>query len=365
MDHSTAPSYVGPDRPTTPPRDVSRHGAALVLIAAVLWGTTGATQVLAPPEASALTIATARLCAGGLILLAWALVHSGPGRMAACWTRSTWAFTVVGIGSVTAYQALFFSAVRSTGVATGTLVAIGCAPLITGLLGLAIKERLSRTWAMATAITIAGLALLIIPGGAVQVRLSGMVYALAAAAAYSTYTVAGRMLLSRNVNGQVVVGTFFGFACLPIVVVTAGGDFSWLAAWNGIGVALWLGLGATAVPYLLWIRGLKTTTVSSATAIGLAEPLMASALGIFVLGEEATLWTLAGMAAIVAGLALVGRDGAATRNRRRVSKWRRRQWHRQELRSGSPAPGRQGLPDGARPEPAPATRTDPSPAHRD
>ena len=68
--------------------------------------------------------------------------------MAACWTRSTWALTVVGIGSVAAYQALFFSAgVRSTGVATGTLIAIGCAPLITGLLGLAIKERLTRLWA--------------------------------------------------------------------------------------------------------------------------------------------------------------------------------------------------------------------------
>ncbi|WP_229402693.1 DMT family transporter [Micromonospora okii] len=313
MDHQTASSYVGPDRQITPIPDARRQGALLVLVAAVLWGTTGATQVLAPPEASALGIATARLCTGGLILLAWALAHGGTAGMAACWTRSTWALTVVGIGSVAAYQALFFSAVRSTGVATGTLIAIGCAPLITGLLGLAIKERLTRVWAVGTAMTVAGLALLSVPGGAVLVRLSGVLYALAAAAAYSTYTVAGRMLLSRGVDGRVVVGSFFGFACLPIVALSAGDDFTWLADWSGIGVTLWLGIGATAVPYLLWIRGLKTTAVSSATAIGLAEPLMASALGIFVLGEEATGWTLTGMAAIVAGLAVVGRDGTDAR----------------------------------------------------
>jgi DME family drug/metabolite transporter len=220
---------------------------------------------------------------------------------------------VVGIASVAAYQALFFSGVRSTGVATGTLIAIGCAPLITGLLGLAIKERLSRAWAVATVLTLVGLALLTIPGGAVMVRLSGVLYALGAAAAYSTYTVAGRVLLSRGVDGKAVVGTFFGLACLPIVAISAGDDFMWLTTWNGIGVTLWLGIGATALPYLLWIRGLKTTPASSATSIGLAEPLTASALGIFVLGEEVTLWTLTGMVAIVVGLVIIGRDGVATK----------------------------------------------------
>ncbi|MEU1884469.1 EamA family transporter [Micromonospora rifamycinica] len=310
MDHSTAPSHATAQRRADRFADAGRQGALLVLVAAVLWGTTGASQALAP-QSSALGVATVRLCTGGLVLLTWALA-GGVAGMAACWTRATWWLTTIGVSSVAAYQGLFFSAVRSTGVATGTLIAIGSAPLITGLLGLLIKERLSRAWTAGTALTVAGLALLSVPGDTVVVRLSGVLYALAAAAAYSTYTVVGRMLLSRGVDGRVVVGTFFGFACLPIVAVSAGEDFGWLASWNGIGVALWLGIGATAVPYLVWIRGLKTTAVSSATAIGLAEPLTASALGIFVLGERATGWTLLGMATIVAGLAVVGRDGADT-----------------------------------------------------
>ncbi|MFV2088187.1 DMT family transporter [Micromonospora sp. LOL_021] len=302
-----------------PAAPVRQYGTALVLAAALLWGTTGATQTLAPSSASALTVAAARLCVGGLILLGWALIRSGPARMTSCWTRSTWALTAAGVSSVAAYQALFFSAVRGTGVATGTLIAIGSAPVITGLLGLTIKERVSRSWAMATAVTVIGLAMLLVPGGGAVVRPSGILYALGAAAAYSTYTVAGRALLARGVDEQVVVGAFFGLACVPIVAVSARDDISWLLTWDGVVVALWLGLGATAVPYLLWIRGLRTTAVSSATAVGLAEPLTATALGIFLLGEGFTAWTIAGMIAIVVGLALIGRDSTLNVSHRQTS----------------------------------------------
>ncbi|MFV2109970.1 EamA family transporter [Micromonospora sp. LOL_015] len=83
---------------------------------------------------------------------------------------------------------------------------------------------------------------------------------------------------------------------------------SWLLTWEGAVVALWLGRGATAVPYLLWIRSLRTTAASSATAVGLAEPLTATALGIFLLDEGFIVWTIAGMVAIVVGLMLISRD---------------------------------------------------------
>ncbi len=309
-DHCDAPvdlrSVVG-SRP-----QVDRRSAAFVLVAALLWGTTGTAQSFAPDGASPLTVASVRLCVGGVILLVWAFARSGRAGMAACWTRGTWLLTVVGCGAVTAYQALFFSAVRETGVAIGTLVAIGCAPVIAGLLGLSIGERLSGVWGLATAVTVTGLALLLMPGDSGVVRPLGVLAAFGAAAAYSTYTVIGRVLLARGVEGRVVTGTFFGFACLPAVLLAAGDDYGWLTTWNGAGVALWLGIGATAVPYLLWIRGLKATMASTATVIGLAEPLTASLLGIWFLGEEVTGWTVIGMVTIIVGLILAGYQGRTT-----------------------------------------------------
>ncbi|MFZ2948618.1 MAG: EamA family transporter, partial [Desulfuromonadaceae bacterium] len=52
------------------------YGTALILLAAVLWGTTGTSQALAPPGAHPLTIGALRLAVGGGALLLLALFRS-------------------------------------------------------------------------------------------------------------------------------------------------------------------------------------------------------------------------------------------------------------------------------------------------
>jgi DME family drug/metabolite transporter len=49
---------------------------------------------------------------------------------------------LLGVGTNAAYQICFFAGVARTGIATGTLVAIGSAPILAGLLGIAVlRER--------------------------------------------------------------------------------------------------------------------------------------------------------------------------------------------------------------------------------
>ena len=55
--------------------------------------------------------------------------------------------------AVAVYQLSFFAAVRLTGVAVGTVVAIGTGPAAAGALGRLVNgERLSARWAQATAL---------------------------------------------------------------------------------------------------------------------------------------------------------------------------------------------------------------------
>lgn len=63
--------------------------------------------------------------------------------------------------AVAAYQACFFFGVARTGVAVGTVVALGIAPLATGLLGLLLGERPDRRWTLATVGAVAGVVLLL------------------------------------------------------------------------------------------------------------------------------------------------------------------------------------------------------------
>ena len=105
-----------------------RRGVWLVLAAAVLWGTTGTAQALAPTGASPLTVGAVRLAIGGLALLALALWR-GAFRGGRPWPLAA---TALAAACIAGYQVTFFAGVASTGVAAGTLVAIGSAPVLAG-----------------------------------------------------------------------------------------------------------------------------------------------------------------------------------------------------------------------------------------
>ena len=64
------------------------------------------------------------------------------------------------------YQICFFTSVAKTGVAVATMVAIGTAPILAGMLGFLVRgESPGSRWAMATALAVTGCSLLIAAGG--------------------------------------------------------------------------------------------------------------------------------------------------------------------------------------------------------
>jgi DME family drug/metabolite transporter len=140
--------------------------------------------------------------------------------------------------------------VADTGVAVGTVVAIGSAPVFTGLLASSFAgERLTRGWAGATALGCAGMCTLLLGGGSGgEVSLPGVGLALLAGAGYAGYAVAG---------------------------------------------------------YILFARGLERIGAGETATLTLAEPVTAATLGFVVLGERPGAATIAGATLVLAALALL------------------------------------------------------------
>lgn len=112
------------------------HGTLLILLAAVLWGTTGTSQALAPSGAHPLAVGALRLAVGGGALLLLALFRGQVTRD--CFRQP--GVTLLAALLVAAYQLAFFEAVSTTGVAVGTMVGIGSGPLFAGLLAFLIHS---------------------------------------------------------------------------------------------------------------------------------------------------------------------------------------------------------------------------------
>jgi DME family drug/metabolite transporter len=277
-----------------------------VLVAAVLFGTTGTAQELGPDSTTPLGVGAVRLLVGGLALLAVLPLLGTPVRAALrLWTTPA----AAGAGLCAAlYQVGFFAGVQAAGVAVGTLVTIGSGPVFAGALArLLLGERTARSWLGATVLCVAGLALLTLTGGGSdRTSLRGCLLALGAGLAYAAYTVlCKRLLEAGHASGPVMAATF-GLGGLLLVPVLLTEPLGWLAAPSGLATAAWLGLVATTAAYLLFGRGLAQLPAGPVATLVLAEPLVATVLGTAVLGERLTAAGGAGAALVLAGVAVQG-----------------------------------------------------------
>lgn len=283
--------------------------ALLVVIAAVLWGTTGTAQALGPDDIDPLLVGWIRLTIGGLGLAAVATVRRAPRvSIAPGWGA-------VAVLSVAAYQLTFFGGVRLAGVALGTAVGIGSAPLWGGLVDWRLAGwRPGPRWFAASSVAIAGVVLVAGEPGDAERPALGLTLAVGAGASYAVYAFALQQLARRG-DADRVTATVFGRAAIllsPVLLVTdSAGD---LFTGRGVVMALHLGLVATTLSYVCFTRGVRDTPVATATLLSLAEPMTAVVLGVMVVGEDLTVRAMAGVALLLVGVtvAATARTAAAS-----------------------------------------------------
>lgn len=281
--------------------DTNLRAYGLVLLGAMLWGTTGTAQALAPKAANPIAIGATRIAIGGFALLAISLCR-GSLKVDKSWPILA---TIIAAVSMAAYQPFFFTAISKTGVAVGTVVAIGSAPVLAGFLSLLIgEEKLEKKWYLATGLAIVGCAIILLPDSGDSISISGVLLALGAGLSYAVYTLASKRLLVKYPS-DTVVAVVFSISAILLTPVFFIHDFTWLMELRGICVALHLGFFATALAYLFFAKGLKVLPVATVVTLTLAEPLTAALLGIVLVGEKITYFSLVGILLLLIGLIIL------------------------------------------------------------
>jgi drug/metabolite transporter, DME family len=285
-------------------RRLQQRGLVALTAAGVLWGTIGlVVRLLEDRGYSAFAVAFWRFACACLVLIPmlgrarlWALVQHArrSGRLAA-----------VALGSM-AFQLLYFLAVRDIGVAVGTLIALGLAPVaITAVESMAARARPAPRTLGVLVLALVGLVLVtavssssdgVAPRpvlGLVEAVLSGLMYAASTTwgAPLSTRLEPMAITFSSSLVGVVVL--------LPVVAIT-GWDAPTSAA--GVGGTLWLGIVTTVIAYALFYTGLRSTPGSVAMILTLFEPVIAVFLAAALLHEPLTIANLVGGALLLAAV---------------------------------------------------------------
>ncbi|AXB41374.1 DMT family transporter [Amycolatopsis albispora] len=300
-----APGETAPAVTAPPVAGGSRYpatGPLAVLVAAALWGTVGPAQVLAAPAADPGALGVARLLAGGLVL---ALLCPRPAAWRQVLRRGVLGWVLVAGLATGIYQITFMHAVDQLGAALGTAIALGVAPMTTGLCARWwTRERFTAGWVIGTLAAVAGCAVLLNPWGTAHVSLTGVGVALVSGSCYGVYTVAAKRFLQAGVpvlpatTSTLLVA---GIALSPLLVLHSGH----LTEPNSLCLIAWTALAGTTAAYAAFAYGLHRTSAPTAGTLSLAEPLLAAALGILVLREQLSMSAVAGCLILVAGLATV------------------------------------------------------------
>lgn len=273
-----------------------------VLVAAALFGTSATTLALLAPDAPGPSVAAMRLLVGaaGLVLVV-AILRGGGRDLVSLWRRPVvW---VMG-AAVAGYQALFFMGTVRAGVAVGTLVSLAVAPFLAGVLGWILREGPPGwTWALSTVIAVAGVILLVSSNLDVEEPI-GMLFALGAGACYAVYTVIGVRLARAGSSPSAVLAASFSIGA--VLLLPAAVTSTWWLSWDGVVAVLWLGLATTTGAYLLFGLGLKRLQPGHIATLNLFEPVVATILGVVVLGERLGMAGWVGTILVIAALALLG-----------------------------------------------------------
>lgn len=268
----------------------SFKGVMAIIVASFLWGTTG-TAASCSPDVSSLAIGAFSMGIGGVLLVITArkkllidykLMLEQP------------KIFLLGAASVAIYPLAFYTSMRLSGVAIGTVVSIATAPFFAAILERLIsKKDISLQWMLSFVIGAIGITLLTLGkdqsnNNAYSINQQGLgiILGCIAGLTYAGYSWAARRLIESGIHSKSSMSGLFGCAALLLLPsLWFTGDNLFSSSTNAL-VSLYMAIIPMFLGYLLFGFGLNYIDASKATLITLIEPLVATVLAIVIIGEK-------------------------------------------------------------------------------
>lgn len=270
-------------------------------LAAALWGGLYVvTQLAAGAHFPAATLSVARLALGVAALLALLAAQRRAPRL-----RDR-GYALLGLVVAATLLTQTYGTYLSGG-ATGSLLTLLTPVFVALLAPLLLAERTGPWQWLGIALGLAGAALVIGPAGAGSPL--GDALLVAASLAWAAFTVLGAPLVRER--GALEVTAAAGVWALPPMAVAAAVELALGAQVRITPGALleiaYLGLGATALGWWAWYRGVEKAPAAAAAVPFLLQPIVGVGLAIPLFGAPLTPGFLVGGGLVAAGMLVAGR----------------------------------------------------------
>jgi drug/metabolite transporter (DMT)-like permease len=278
-------------------------GLFMLSTAAILWGGTVVPAKWLLGYMSPITVVTLRFSVATIALLPMAFwqYHRNSGFVGMHWRR----LILQGFLGVTLYYLIGYWGLQlSSGVHVSLISA--ALPLVIAIVsGIILGETLSRRQWIASIIAILGVVLIIFTSqDSGSNSLMGDFLVAASILFWAFYTVLTKQWKSNlpSVVMTAWIVTFGTLILLPVAVFQGNlAELKVLTTWPGITSLLYLGVGASALAFLLWNTSLRYVSASFAGMTLNLLPVVGFLLSILILGESVSILALfGGMSSVAA-----------------------------------------------------------------
>jgi drug/metabolite transporter (DMT)-like permease len=287
---------------------VTRGALPRIALLALIWGSGFLWIKLADRGFSAVEVTVSRLALGAAVLFAVMLVR----RDKVPRSPRLWVVIVIAALLANAVPYLLFS-VAEQSVASSTAGIINATtPLWTLILALAVRHQKNASgWQTAGLVVgFAGAVLIFSPWKtATELLSAGGLECLAASVSYGiSYVYMDRFLARRGVGAIVLSACQLAAAAVMLVIALGvSGVRTPHPTAESVTALVVLGIFGTGIAYVLNYQIIASEGATVASTVTYLLPVIAIVLGVAVLNEDITLTALAGIALVLAGVALTRR----------------------------------------------------------
>lgn len=277
-----------------------------VVLGASLWGVIGVfVNDLSAAGFSSLEIVTLRVVTAAVILVAYLLLLNP--KLLAIDLKDFPLFIGTGILSIVFFNWCYFTAIKEVSLSVAVMLLYTGPAFVVLLSRIFFKEPLKGKKIIALCLTLLGCVLVVrlFPINDLTISLFGVLIGLGSGFGYALYSIFGKVALKKYSSLTIITYTFVfaSVALLPFIGFSI--DRSILAIPDVWWVIAGLGILPTALAYLLYTKGLSMIESGRASITATIEPLVATAIGVYLYNEVLTSYQLFGFLLIIGAVVLI------------------------------------------------------------
>lgn len=274
--------------------------------AASIWGTLGFfAKILYAEGVSFEALVAVRALVGWIAVLLFVLLTQGAGSLRVT-RRDLFFLLPLGLVGIGAFYLLYFYTVRESTVGTAAILLYSSPAFVTLLAWLFLKESLGASRVLALGLTFGGILLVVgaYDLGSLEVTPFVLATGLLSGLTYGLYSIFGKPLTGR-LGPATILSYALGFGSVLLVLASLPTLYTIVGLSLGSYVLLFmLAVVHTSLAFGLYTVGLKRLEAGQAAIVATVEPVVAGAIGVFLLSEALTAPKLLGAILVMAGAAL-------------------------------------------------------------